>query len=326
MMLNNSNLGPASLYKIEDLGEQIITEISDVRTVPVSANTNVGYTLLNRHLIGEKSAIVAIGGFMSDLTTPDRAYEGIQLSTLERPVLMLDLPGHGLSTPHSKQQIVDLCFHRDANTQAAPLTAAVGKILGRNDPIDLFGVSHGSLMSLFIANQDPGHRVANVFGVDLPAVRRRSTIGLQAGYILFDGLIGRRKYLSCLEDTPHELDFNNFKDRFAELHVAPAKKFTEQDKRLFLINLFFSVNARPVALSTWRELMHNTTTKVEVATGSESNVSDHRAIAEFISSLPLDKKRRSRQVVLPGEDHNIGIVHLMPRAVDWAQAAYTRTA
>lgn len=51
-------------------------EVTTIRRVEVAKEVYVGYVLLNQHLLGTSSPVVAPGGFMSDITQPQRAYEG----------------------------------------------------------------------------------------------------------------------------------------------------------------------------------------------------------------------------------------------------------
>lgn len=241
----NFESAPRSPYGDRLPDERLLRETQDVRAVTVARSVEVGYALLNRHRIGEAAAIVAIGGFLSDLTMPDRAYEGVQLAALDRPVLMLDLPGHGLSSPHDRQQAVDLCIHRTADSQAAPLVDAVQELLGSDDQLDYFGISHGALVSLKSAELDPADRVITVFGIDLPAIKKRKTLGLQAGYMVKDNIVGRRQYLEALKDSPFQTDFEVFKETYAANAPARAQNFIKKNPGLFVLNLFASINARP---------------------------------------------------------------------------------
>ena len=90
--MNTTSFGPKSLAEMP-VEATLMDEVTDVRQMNVSNGHSIGYTLLNKHMIGEVPPIVSIGGFTGDLTTPDRAWEGVQLATLERPVMQLDLPG-----------------------------------------------------------------------------------------------------------------------------------------------------------------------------------------------------------------------------------------
>ncbi len=313
---------PRSPYAEQLLDQRLMDEICEVMTVDVSDSKQIGYTLLNRRLIGEKQPIVAVGGFMSDLTTPDRAWEGIHLANLNRPVLMLDMPGHGLSSSHTFRQSYDLCIHRSADSQADSLTSAVQRLLAAEDRIDYFGISHGAFLSLKMTEQDPGDRVENVFGIDVTAVKKRSTIGMQLGYVVVDSIIGRKKYFEAFGNTAHNDDLEEFKNEFLELGVEKADNFVKNNPGLFLCNMIASVDARPVALESWARIMPEKSASIKVATAENSSVSDHRAIESFIGSLSLDHQERSHQTVVPGEDHNIGRSHLVPRSVKWAEQAY----
>lgn len=303
-------------------GQQLLSEIADLRTAPVSLSRKVGYTLLNRHRLGQAPAIVAPGGFMSDLTAAGRVYEGISLAGLGRPVMMVDLPGHGLSSPHSFRQTRGLCFERRVERQAAPLVDSVLAVLPPDDPIDYFGLSYGGLLAIEMARADPGDRVGKVFGLDLPAVKKRWSLGLQLGYLLVDGRIGCRQYRQYLADEPLFEHFDNFLADFERLGIEPAAKFPRNDPVLAGLNLFMSVGARPAALDAWSEVMEQKSAKVDVVTAEFSRVSDHEAIETFINSMKLAHQRRSRQTVLEGEDHNAGMAPLIPRAVTWAARAY----
>jgi len=324
-MMDLSN-APRSPFAEAEIPSQLIEELSDPRTVEVTTSQQIGYLLLNRHLIGEEMPIVAIGGFMSDVTTPDRAWEGVNLAALERPVLMLDMPGHGQSSPHSREQIIDLCFRRSANKQAEPITDAVQRLLDPEGEIDYFGISHGSYMSLKATEQDPNDRVDTVFGIDLPAVKRRFTTGLQLGYVVTDNVLGRKKYIEQLQGTEFERDYEVFKALHDTLGIECANNFMKNNPGLFALNLVSSVNARPGALSSWESVLDSKSTSVRVVTSENGSVSDPEAINEFIEKLPQSKQKRSSQQVVANEDHNIGIVHMMPRAVQWAESAYEQHA
>jgi pimeloyl-ACP methyl ester carboxylesterase len=320
----NLENAPRSPYGDTLPDDRLLAESRDFRTVDVAKGVQIGYTLLNRHRIGEESPVVSIGAFMSDVTTPDRGWEGVQLATLDRPVLMLDLPGHGLSTPHDAKQTTDLCFRRDAASEARPLTDAVQRILNPNDRIDQFGISHGAYLSLKVAEQDPGDRVGTIFGLDLPAVKRRTTLGLQAGYIVMDGMIGKKEYLKAIEGTAFDADYESFKEAFDADGHEHAPKFVRNNPGLFAINLLVaSINARDGALKAWKNIMDDKSTDIAVVTSDNGHVSDPDAIDSFITRLPPEQQKRSSQRVIPGEDHNIGIVHLIPRAVAWAEEAYS---
>lgn len=322
-MMDLSN-APRSVFAETELPDQLLEELTDPRTVDVSSSQQIGYLLLNRHLVGEEKPIVAIGGFMSDVTTPDRAWEGANLAALERPVLMLDMPGHGQSSPHSTEQIINLCFRRSADKQAEPVTEAVQRLLNPEDAIDYFGISHGSYLSLKATEQDPNDRVDTVFGIDVPAVKRQLTLGLQIGYVVADNVLGRKKYLEQLEGTEFDKDYEAFKDVHETYGVERANNFIRNNPGLFALNLISSVNARPGALASWKSVLDTKKTSVRVVTSGNGSVSDPYAIKEFIDELPDEQKVRSSQRVIPNEDHNIGIVQMMPRAVQWAEEAYRK--
>lgn len=277
-------------------------------------------------MIGEDRPIVAIGGFMSDVTTSDRAWEGVSLASLNRPILMIDMPGHGQSSPHSREQIIDLCFRRSSDKQAEPVTEAVQRLLDPNESIDYFGISHGGYLSLKATEQDPSNRVETVFGIDIPAVKRRCTVGLQIGYIVTDNVLGRKEYLKQLQGTDFEHDYEMFKAIHDTLGVKRADSFIKKNPGLFVLNLLSSVNARGGALASWKTIMDTKSASVRVVTSENGSISDPRSIGDFIKELPPEQRARSSQLVVTGEDHNIGIVHMMPRAADWAKAAYEQRA
>jgi pimeloyl-ACP methyl ester carboxylesterase len=313
-----------NLYPEVLSNDRLVSELTDVKAVAVSPSVNVGYTYLNRHLTGEKSAIVAMNGFMSDVTTPDIAYTGAQLASLGRPVLMLDIPGHGFSTPHNTKQIIDLCFKRKADSEAAPIQEAIQRLLNPNDSIDYFGISHGGLLVTKSAELDPNDRVDNIFVLDMPGVKRRTSLGLQIGYMLFDNILGRRKTLEALKNAGAVEEFEEFKAAYSELDVTRADSFVENNTGLFLLNLFASINARPVALDSLQKILAEKSTVVSLATSEHGHTTDHRAIQSFIDELPEEQRQKIFQEVILGEDHNAGITYLAPRAVTLANKAFTR--
>jgi len=300
-------------------------EAADIRTVAVTPSVTIGYTLLNRHLIGEIPAIVSPGGFLSDVTSPDRAYEGTQLASLQRPVLLVDMPGHGLSTPNSPRQIFDFEIRRDSSSQAAPMLEAIQRVLGTTDQIDYFGNSHGGHLALKMTELDPEDRVGTVFGIDIPAVKKRSTVGLQIGYAIVDGILRRKEYLSALAGTEAEADYKKFKEAYSQMAPTRADSFLKKNPGMFLINLVFSGNASPLALRAWANIMDHKSAHVSIVTSENGHVSSPQAIGDFIAQLPEGQKVRSRQTIALGENHNLAMVHLMPRAVQWAKAAYDET-
>ena len=311
-------------YSEERVDKRLLDEISEVKIVEVSPSTEIGYLLLNRHLLGEERPVVAIGGFLADLTSVGRAYEGLCLAELNRPVLMLDMPGHGWSTPHSLKQIYDLCLRRNLDSQAEPLTEAVLKLLSTEDSIDYFGISHGALLSIKMTEQDPTDRVNDVFGIDLPAVKSRWTVGMMMSYIFTDNFVARRRYFEEIEGSDYARDFSVFERQFVKLDIPKAKSFIVNNPGLFICNLIASVDARPIALNIWSKIMEEKSTSIRVATAEASNISDYRAIEAFIASLTEEHQRRSQQTVVKGADHNIGMCHLMPRSAAWAQKAYNQ--
>ena len=320
--MNRFESVPRSPYAEKSPDERLIREVCEIRTVDVSPSDQIGYTLLNRHLIGEECPVVAVGGFLSDLTTVERAWEGIHLAELHRPILMLDMPGHGLSSPHGFRQTYDLCVRRRVDSQARPMTEAVQKTLQPEDQIDYFGISHGALLSLKMTEQDPEDRVGNVFSIDLPAVKKRWTLGMQLGYVVIDSLIGRKRYFEEIKHNPCSRDFEAFEREFSELDVEKADSFIKSNPGLFLCNLVASVGARPVAIETLRRIMEEKSASVKVMTAERSSVSDYRAIEAFIGSLSPEHRQRCRQTVVEDEDHNIGRCQLMPRSVAYAKEAY----
>lgn len=319
--MNEFDLVPINPLGFEPSAD-LYDEIADIRTVEVARDFRIGYTMLNQQLAGEASPIIAFGGFNSDLTTPSRGWEGFQLARLGRPVLMLDMPGHGLSSPHNKSQIIDLTFRRDSTSQALPMVDAIQKLIDPEETADVWGLSHGAQLGLRATELDPGDRIRTAFVLDLPAVKKQTTIGLQIGYLLKDNIIGRRQYLEKLEGTDAERNFIQFEAEFNELGVERAPGFAKNNTGLFLLNLVSSVNASPVSLRSWARIMDEKSARVTAVTSAEGHVSDPEAIADFIYNLSPEHQARSRQTIVPKEDHNIGIVHLMPRAVAWAQQAF----
>ena len=175
-----------------------------------------------------------------------------------------------------------------------------------------------------MAQQAPADNVKTFFGLDLPAVKRISSLGLQLGYGL-DTLVARRRYLKALVASERQADYQRFQAAFAGYNVKPAASFIKQNLGLFALNLLLSVDARPVALETWQKLLQTKpTANVAVVTAERSRVSDPVAIGRFICSLEPDLISRSEQHIVEAEDHNIGITQLIPRAVAWAEQAYTR--
>lgn len=323
--MNHLDFGPANLAPTVLPPRQLARELTDVRAWPVSGSAEVGYTLLNQHRYGEEPAIVSVGGFMSSLTSADRAWEGVQLAALDRPVLMLDLPGHGLSAKNSARQIIDLCFRRDGSSQATPLTDAMLQILGE-DPVDLFGNSHGGLMTLHMGAQAPDGTVRSIFNIDTPAMQQQATLRLQAGYLVKDGMRGRKTYLEALSGSEHEANLEAFKKFFDSKTVPDTRSFARNNMGLMLLNLVSSVNASPGAFLPLWQIMNNTSTHVRLITSEKGSVSAPQAIQSYIESLPEAQQHRISQEVITDEDHNVGIVHLMPRAVAWARDFYNKQA
>lgn len=314
---------PQSPYGSSHYPHQLLEEAGNFRPLNVSPTTTIGYTILNEHLMREVSPVVSIGGIASDIL-PDRAYEGAQLAALCRPIIMLDMPGQGLSTAHKRRQIFDLTIKRDTASQAAPLVDAVQKLAG-SDPVDFFGISHGGHLALKCTELSNGDLVSNVLAIDLPAVQRRFTVPLQIGYMFIDGYLGKRKYLESLQGSELEEDFNRFKEEFLALHEERGSVLFKNNPGLMALNFFMSANARAGSLRSWQRILDRKSTYVTVVTGEKSSITNPHAINEFIAEQSPAGQARSRQIVIEGEDHNIGLIHLMPRAVAWAKAAYSHT-
>ena len=265
---------------------------------------------------------MAVGSFMSDLTASSRVWEGLHLASLARPVWMLDLPGHGLSSPHTFRQTYDLCVRKNLDSHIEPLTEAIQR-LQKSDPIDYFGISHGGLVALKMTERDPQDRVQTVFGVDIPAVKDRWSLGMQFGYLVADNFFGRREYSGRLENRQYFSEFQAFSQTYAARFVdARAKSFIRNNPLLCFANLFASADARPLPLEARPRIMASKTASVYVVTGEKSKVSDSGEIEAFIESLGAAARARSQQRVIQGADHNIGNAYLMPRLAGWARAAY----
>lgn len=240
--------------------------------------------------------------------------------------MLLDMPGHGVSTPHNSRQAYDLCIKRDANSSAEPMVDAVQKVLGTEEPLMYFGISHGGHLALKMAELDPTDRVTAICGVDISGVMTMPTLKLQFGYGVMECIIGRKQYLKRLAGSPAETDYMKFKNAHDTFVHTRSKNFASNNKALFLLNLFSSINASPSAINAWRNIMANKSATVDVVTGGHSHVSSASHIQQFIDSLSPAERTRSRQTVLAKENHNMCMAYLLPRAVSWAEEAYTRAA
>ncbi len=303
---------------------EVMKELHDIRLVNVGKSASVGFCLLNKHMIGKAIPIVAIGGFLGSLGTPDRAWEGAQLATLKRPVLMLDLPGHGLSTKHSFRQGLDLTFRRKPDSQAAPLSKAINLLIGPGLRFDLFGISHGALMAVVIANQDKNDRVGVIFGIDLPAVKKRRSLGL-AFAMAKDGVVGMNAYKKTLENTHYQDDYEKFTKAYQRTYRPKLRHPVKNNPLLFTANIFASVNARESGLEFLKSTIKNKQCNRRLVTSANSSVSNYRPIEKFIKSLDQKDQRRCSRLVIQCEDHNIGTSYVMPRAVAWAKEAYVQS-
>jgi hypothetical protein len=126
-----------------------VKELKDVRSHRTKSGISIGYLLLNKNLLEDetKPAIVAIGASLSDITMPERAWEGVQLASLGMPVLLLDVQDHGVSSTHTNKQIIDLVLHRNISSHATPLIKTKNALLGSR-PLHYFGLSHGAHVAL----------------------------------------------------------------------------------------------------------------------------------------------------------------------------------
>lgn len=311
---------PRSIYGDSLPPPELIAETQDVRTVEVARGVRVGYTILNGHLLGEASPVISIGGFMSSLTDAARAWEGVQLASLDRPVLMVDMPAHGYSTPHTPRQIFDLSVRRRIDAQVAPIIEAIHRLVNPNDEIDYFGISHGAYLALKATQNDPGDRVKTVFGIDIPAVKRQPSLVLNASLLLDKHR--KKAYLRALEGSNFITDFEAFETEFKKNPPVQGYNIVQNNFGLFCLGSLASANANAGALKTWKSVMDTKSANVRVVTSDKGFVSHPDAIARFIKALPEGQRVRSSQKVAYGENHNIGIVYLMPRAVAWAREAY----
>lgn len=301
----------------------LIDELTDLRQHVMAGGVAIGYMLLNRRI--DAKPIVAINGFMSDLASSDGAYFGSNLAALERPVLMLELPGHGRSTPHTSRQIIDLCFRQNANSQAEPLVETVDHIFSGPDQFDMVGISHGALMAVKIAELDPAARARRLLGIDLPAVRNRNTLELQVSYMVLESIIGKRRSTDAMRRTGLMEDFEVFKKTYEALGVQRSLPFYRKNPGLFFLNLFRSINASDEGLKSLRAVLANTYTEVELKTSEKGRISNPANIAKFITELPPEQARRVHQEIILGEDHNLGRTELLPRVAAWSKQFFDET-
>lgn len=310
---------PRSQYGDTLPPDQLLAEVCDIQTLDTPQGMRIGYTLLNRHLFEDSVPVVSIGGFLADLTTPERAWEGVQLAALGRPVLMMDMPGHGFSSPHTLKQSVELSLRRRTDSQAKPFVNAVQQIFGKERVIEYFGISHGAHLALKATELESNDRVRAIYGVDIPAVKKRLSLGLNIGMML-NNTIGRKRYLTALRDTEYEKDFERFKQLFEEKGPERARWPGRNNLGLFIVNIFMSVNASNDGLKTMRKVLTRKNTIIYAMTSQKGTVSSPNAINKVIDSLPKTEKHRVEQIVFDNENHNIGLPYLLPRAVAWVKS------
>ena len=165
-------------------------------------------------------------------------------------------------------------------------------------------------------------RVGTIFGVDIPATKKQSTLKVQYGYLVNDNWLGAKKFNKILENSGYQSDFSEFKEAFEPHSNHDLDQFHINDPRSAALNMISSVNASSGALDAWQEVMDLTTASVYARIAEMSSVSSAESIQKFIETLPPEQRSRSHIAVVPGEDHNIGNVKLMKRNTDWAHEAF----
>lgn len=310
---------PASLQDMP-LTDQLSYELGQAHQYNVTQSQAIGYTLLNRHMLGEVAPIIEIGGFMSEITSSSRQWAGIQLATLERPVLQIDLPGHGTSSPVSARQGFDWVMKRSADSQVAPIIETISALLP-DEGRDYFGYSQGALYSLISAGALEGSAASNVLAVDVPGTDKRITAALQINYIFRDGRSGKAQFLKEAKVRGIIGSFEEFEDNDYVKPSTPSTPFFKNNPGIVALNLFASANARPIALPAIDTLTRIEHSQTLILTGSRSSVSSAEAIQEHIDSLTPEQQDRIQQRVIEG-DHNITDVRMMPWLAQQAAALY----
>jgi len=309
-----------SFYDVDNLPASLVNELKDIRSYETKAGISIGYLLLNEDLLEDKTkpAIVAFGASLSDITMPDRAWEGVQLAFLEMPVLLLDIQGHGISSKHNKQQIIDLVLKRRITSHVLPLAETKNALLG-DRPLHYLGSSHGAHIAIKLIEIEESKNVISALLIDLPAVKNRLTVALQAG-LFYDNTIGRIRYLRALKHTTAYAQYNAFKKIHKSWRVPAAKSFVRNDTLLFILNLFSSVNSTSHALTSWNNInMSNKKTVVTAYTAEKGHISDWSSINNMLRETKATENGLGFQHIVTTEDHNISLHILMPRVAGWLQ-------
>ncbi|MFT4532095.1 MAG: pimeloyl-ACP methyl ester carboxylesterase [Candidatus Saccharimonadales bacterium] len=298
-------------------------EVAQQNIIELPSGVKLGYIMLNADALNGAMPIVSVNAVLTDITAPERAYDGVLLAETGRPVLLIDFQGHGIGSRMSRKQVIDLCWHRDITSHVAPVLEAVDILVGKGEKRDYFGVSQGGAIVLKMAAMDKSDSVNKVVGIEVPATSRRNTLAVQGEYILRDSVWGGWRYSRQMKDTEKQTQYEEFRKEHAKLGIKRADSYIKQDKLFALWNLAMSINARPHAAKSLRETIANSNALVSLITGSNSHVSSSSAIAQLIEDFDEDYTDRFKQTIVQG-DHNIGRAERMPEHIAAAHQFFTR--
>ena len=305
--------GPPTLFP-DGVEAGMMEQLTNVRTIDVSDGQKIGYLSVNAHLEGPP--FVYINGFYGDLTMPDSAWVAAHASTLGMPVHMLDLPGHGISTPMTTEMAIDLCVRLNQTpvSQAQPLAEATHQIVGNQDYF-IGGVSHGSFMAVEVARMLGGAKM--VLAHDMPAQEHVNSIGLYSRYLFVDSGVRRNALEKVFNATGYNDAFEQFKAEHGEYEVPESKPFHVYNPGTLILNILRSIDSTPAGLrSLGQLLLGRPETSVDIRAAVNSGISSVTNTEKFLDLLPDELSARVNHTVVPG-DHNITHTVMMPTYFDY---------
>lgn len=282
---------------------------------------------LNRDF-SDKPAIVRLGAWFNDVTTPDLKYTAYQFAAAnpENPVLLVDVPAHGTSdrlTPAQRREIV---LTKQVSLVAASQASAARTRLADTSEIIVVGESAGARLSPDFAVKagEIGLHPLVLIGFEMAGVDKRPSLACAAAFFI-DGHLAQKNY--------HQGSDNRKLDDAFEIGFRPElAKFGYHGEAYDLVEIFkkepsylgFLLARSPLAddggfAALERALDTNQDMSASLVSAGLSKVSRWRKIKPQVDHLLTVYPSRVSWDLWPNDHHSMGIAPQQPR-----QAAFTR--
>lgn len=278
---------------------------------------------LNRDHSG-KPAIVRFGAWLSASNGPEAKYAAYQYAAAnpDHPVLLVDMPAHGLSDRATSEQRREIFLSRRLSRIASSQAVAVSNRLPSASEVILLGDSLGGRVAPDVAIQAGrvGLKPVMLLGFDIAGVDERPSLGIAKAFFV-DEAKTQRNYRQGADnerlDKAYEVGFKQglVKDESYKLYSVYFKD-------LALIALIFArspLASRSGFDSIEEALSVNPELLAAFVSGGLSKISRLAKIQHEIDQLTARQPRLTWDV-WPNDSHSMGLAPQQPRFARYTQA------